>query len=93
LELWEVITGQRRDVEFSKAGARDAKFSPDGSRLASWGMGNTIKLWDMATGNDVATLEGHTNDVLCVAFSPDGKTLASCGADKTIKLWDLPTRP
>jgi WD40 repeat protein len=92
LELWDVTTGQKRDVKFNNAGAKNINFSPDGSRLASWGMGNAIKIWDVATGSEVDTLEGHTDNVLSVAFSPDGTTLASCGTDTTIKLWDLPMR-
>ena len=61
-------------------------FSPDGKTLASGGVDDSIKLWDVATGKNTATLKGHA---FSVAFSPDGKTLASGGYDKTIKLWGL----
>ena len=37
----------------------------------------TVKLWDVATHTNIATLEGHTGGVSSVAFSPDGTTLAS----------------
>ena len=68
-------------------------FSPDGSTLASGSEDSTstIKLWDIATRTNIATLEGHDwNRVESVAFSPDGSTLAS-GAG-TVKLWDIATR-
>ena len=51
----------------------------------------TIGLWDARTGEHVRTLEGHTEDVCCVAFSPDGSTLASGSADGTIRMWDVHT--
>jgi WD40 repeat protein len=41
---------------------------------------------------ELATLRGHTNEVLSLAITADGKTLISGGNDKTIKLWDLTTR-
>jgi len=65
-------------------------FSPDGSKLASGSGDNTVKLWDSATGKELAS-SGHTSYVTSVAFSPDGSKLASGSDDKTVKLWDVAT--
>jgi WD40 repeat protein len=79
-----VLIGHNGSVE-------SVAFSPDGKILASGSRDDTIKLWDVATGREIRTLQGHTGDVNSVAFSPDGKVLASGSWDKTIKLWDVAT--
>jgi WD40 repeat protein len=70
-------------------------FSPCGEYLASgaWWQGGLqkvpIRLWEVATGKNIATFWGHTTDVQCFAFSQDGTLLVSGGHDGAIYLWDL----
>ena len=62
-------------------------FSPDGTVLVE--SGNTfIMLWDVETGNQLAFLNGHTEDITTLVFSHDGKILASGSQDGTVLLWD-----
>jgi WD40 repeat protein len=56
---------------------------------ASWG--NTLKVWDLATGAVLHTLEGHAHSVSDVAVTPDGQRAVSASSDKTLKVWDLAT--
>ena len=48
-----------------------------------------MKLWDVATRTNIATLQGHRHDVTSVSFSSDGTTLASGSSDRTVKLWNV----
>lgn len=62
----------------------------DGKTLASGGDDNTIKLWDLGTGELLHTLAGESGRVLTIALSPDGQTLASSHktSDRScIKIW------
>jgi WD40 repeat protein len=67
--------------------------SPDGKTLVSGSSDETIKIWNLATGQLLRTLTFtdyfSENNVYSVAISPDGKTLV--GSSETIKIWNLAT--
>jgi WD40 repeat protein len=66
-------------------------FSPDGKQLASGSSDNTVHIWDIATGQSLQELEGHSKAVSAVAFSSDGRRLASGSYDRTVRVWDTAT--
>jgi WD40 repeat protein len=70
---------------------RRMAFSPSGAILAAAGVNNTICLWEVATGQELATLSGHWGPIVSLGFAPDGKTLASGSEDTTALVWDLST--
>jgi uncharacterized delta-60 repeat protein len=73
----------------SKANVTTIAFSLDGSLLAEGNNRNKIKLWDVNSKENIATLKGHSGSINSVAFSPDGSLLASGSRDGKIKLWDV----
>ena len=72
------------------ANATSIVFSPDGQVLVSGSYDATIRLWDVATGEQLHTLEGHTYSITSVAVSPDGTRIASGSYDGTVLLWAYP---
>lgn len=78
-------------------GITDVAFSPDGRLLAGACRDGTIRLWNLATGIQVARLPtGYTSAVTAIAFSRDGRLLASAARDPAgdgvIQLWDPASR-
>jgi len=73
--------GEHQDLVYS------ARWSPDGTLLATGGYDRRVILWDVTTGKVVHRMTAHTGAVFNLAFSPDGTLLASASADQTVKLW------
>ena len=65
-----------------------AAFSPDGRYIVSASVDETIKLWDIQSGECIKTLKGHTYFVESASFSPDGKYIVSASYDNTLRIWD-----
>ena len=68
LKVWDLATGTATAPLQDRIGG-SAAFSPDRTMFAtSWG--SLVRLYDMATGDIIGTLEGHNHLVRSVSFSP-----------------------
>ena len=91
--LWEVATG-REVLNFTKVqhqiphSKSAVVLSHTPHSVASTDV-NTVKIWDVVSGELRHTFADDQNPTLVLAFSPDGKTLA--GSHHTIRLWDTET--
>jgi WD40 repeat protein len=64
---------------------------PDGSCALSGSSDDTLRLWDLVTGDCLRTLEGHAKSVTAVAVLADGRRALSGSWDQALRLWDLAT--
>jgi WD40 repeat protein len=59
--------------------------------------GKTVKLFDAQTGQELRTLTGHDQNLLCVAFSQNGQRVAASAGELnsnsagTVKVWETET--
>lgn len=68
--------------------ATSVAWSSDGTRLASGGADATARIWDVATGQALLTLLGHTSKIDAIAWSSDGRLLTCAPDDKTVRVWE-----
>ncbi|KAK3809385.1 MAG: WD40-repeat-containing domain protein [Benniella sp.] len=59
--------------------------------VASASEDNSVRLWDVATGDRRRTLTGHTEGAMGVAYAPYGVQIVTCSKDHTVRLWDAGT--
>lgn len=67
------------------------RFSNDGNLLASVGVDNIVRIWNVEEGTCVRTCIGHTAEVRSLLWLPDSTTLLSAGNDGTIRCWNVDT--
>jgi WD40 repeat protein/transcriptional regulator with XRE-family HTH domain len=89
-KLWESATGREVHAFNSSGLGRGATFSPDGKYVLA-ASGTTAELWEVASGQEIFSLSGHSNEIYSTAFSPDGKYMLTGSIDNTAILWDFAT--
>jgi len=74
-----------------KGTIRDLLFTSDGLLAYGGGVVHEIKVTDIQTFQNVASLAGHTDQILALGLLPGG-LLASGGQDGMVLLWDMRSR-
>ena len=85
IKVWNLNTGEANTLKGHRDVINAIALSNDGQYLATASKDKTVKLWDLARGQEIATLTGHNQEVRSVAFS-DGY-LVSGDTDGKMKIW------
>ena len=90
IHLWDMMGQliQRFTGHKGRISENGLKFSHSGKQFVSGSYDKTVRVWNVETGDNLAVLKGHVDDVESVIFSSDDSLLASSSTDKTIRIWD-----
>jgi len=65
--------------------------TPDERRIIVNQKGGKAIIWDIESGRELQTLDGHQGGIEHLRITPDGRRAISCGLDKIIRIWDTET--
>ena len=92
VRLWDCET-RRLVRSFQHPGwVQGINWHPAGDLLATACADGIVRLWEAASGTELAQLARHQAEAVNVSFSQDGTLLASRGWDGRIELWNLASR-
>lgn len=92
LRVWDAVRAKpiARYAAASGEFLVEAKFSPDGQRVALSSSTGTVRLMESQTGKPIRSLEGLQSYVPTLDWSADGKRLAA-GSGSSARVWDTAT--
>jgi WD40 repeat protein len=99
IALWETSSWREKTVLGGQVlgQIRPLATAPSGKTLALGCSDNTVRLWDLMTGQQLHVLTGHTGMITSVAMSPDARWIASAAGtpysdgasvDETVRIWN-----
>ena len=90
LQIWDAKTGNLLSTIKHDVGVWSLAWTSDQKKLIA-GSGASTRIFDTATWQQIAILEGHTNAVSYLSLFQNDRLLASASGDGTARLWNLDT--
>ncbi len=83
--------GTVRSLRGHYSGVNSVEFSSDNEMLLSASRDESVRIWDIESGEVLENLWGHNGNVSVATFSPDDSMIASGGSEGTVLIWDTET--
>ena len=90
----EAGTAQRACVQVLKGHTNYVfccNYNPQSNLIVSGSFDETVRLWDVKTGQCLKVLPAHSDPVTAVHFNRDGTLIVSCSYDGLCRIWDTST--
>jgi WD40 repeat protein len=91
IKIWDAKTGERLSTIKDDRAAWSLAWTSDENKVIAGSTDGSIRIFDTATWQQIAVLEGHTNAVYSLTLFLNDRLLASTSWDKTARLWNLGT--
>jgi WD40 repeat protein len=91
VRLWRIHRPEplEKTIRKLKSQINVAAISSDCSSLATSDKDRTIRLWDLASGQEPVVVSRMAGSIKTICIDPQGRLLAAGGWDGTIRIWDL----
>jgi len=90
LKIWDAKTGNLLSTIKHDSPVSSLAWTSDQKKLIT-GSYHLIRIFETATWQQIAILEGHTEAVFSLSLFQNDRLLASASYDKTARLWNLNT--
>jgi len=76
------------ELEASQRVITSAEFSPDSTRVLTTSGEVDLRMWDAASGRELAVFSGHDEAVNSARFNHDGSLIVTSSGDDTARIWN-----
>ena len=85
----ELPTTCKLTINSHKGAVCTLAYSGDGAYCLSGGRDRTVRLWNVSSGKEIKSYEGHGRELASIAVASDNSRFASAGGDRAVFLWDV----
>jgi WD40 repeat protein len=89
VQLWNLAKGERDRPLRAYDEVKSATFNFDGSRIIAASDVASASVWNVATGDEIASVRSGARELLAVRFGPEGANIIAAASDYTIRVWDV----